>query len=714
MRRTYATLFVAIAVVVGGVPTTLGAVGTDGGTAADTVERTGVSAVDTAAQATAGAVAQDGNATLTFEDQSSTGNAVTVQQATLNDGGFVAVHTTALLNGSVLDSVVGVSTYLDAGESEDVTVELDDSLDESQQLIAVAYRDSDGDEAFDFVESQGATDGTYLNQNQQIVADAAQVTVEADAETTTTTEPTATETTTAEPVETTTAEPVETTTEETTTTDETTTTEEPTETTFETVTPTETVATTTAEPTATETPTAEPTETTTEETTTAETTTIEETTTAETTATTEAPPETATATTTEEPPETTTEVGETTTEETTTEAPDPPVAERRVEFSVDNAHVENVSFVAGEGEVDRTIAIEDATFADRALELDVTELLYGDATGEADDASDQRAVRFVVRNVSLQNVAFALTVPEDLRLEYDGDELPDEETTSEDPTETTTEAEETTTEEPTETTTETPTETTTEEPAETTTEAPDDAVESLRVSDLSVPEVVVLNEGKLVVSARLENPGESALTESVQLRIGGTVVAAQEVAVEPSETESVQFRLDRTELDVEAGETFVGVLTRDFGQVEVVTVRETGASDDETTTGAGDGTTTTTEETTATEETTTTETDAEDASLRVSGLDAPGSIVLDDGTLAVSADLQNPGEETVTDTAQLRLDGTVVAEQEVEVGAGETEPVEFEVSTADLGLAPGEAFLEVLTREYGETITVTVEEESDE
>jgi hypothetical protein len=78
----------------------------------------------------------------------------------------------------------------------------------------------------------------------------------------------------------------------------------------------------------------------------------------------------------------------------------------------------------------------------------------------------------------------------------------------------------------------------------------------------------------------------------------------------------------------------------------------------------------------------------------------------------VTAEVQNPTEQTITDTVQLRVDGTVIEERRVEVEAGETMEVQFEVDKQDLGLAPGEAFLEVLTRNFGESIVVTVEGES--
>ena len=128
-----------------------------------------------AADETSGTVTNlqaEGNTTITFGNQTSEGRNVTVQSVTLAEGGFVAIHTTELLNGSVLGSIVGSSTYLEPGEHENVTITLNESLDEEQTLIAIAYRDTNGNEEFDFVESRGQADGAYVIENQVVVDDA--------------------------------------------------------------------------------------------------------------------------------------------------------------------------------------------------------------------------------------------------------------------------------------------------------------------------------------------------------------------------------------------------------------------------------------------------------------------------------------------------------------------------------------------------------------
>ncbi|MFC7074051.1 PGF-CTERM sorting domain-containing protein [Halovenus rubra] len=112
-------------------------------------------------------------ATVSFSDQSTTGTAVGVDSTELADGGFVTIHDSSLLDGDALGSVVGVSSYLGPGSHEDLTVPLDDPLVENETLIAMAHRDTDGDEAYTFVESNGETDSPYTTDGSAVTDDAA-------------------------------------------------------------------------------------------------------------------------------------------------------------------------------------------------------------------------------------------------------------------------------------------------------------------------------------------------------------------------------------------------------------------------------------------------------------------------------------------------------------------------------------------------------------
>lgn len=101
-------------------------------------------------------------ASVTFSPQESTGETITVESVTLADGGFVTIHDATLLDGEALGSVRGTSEYLPAGTHTNVTVTLDEPLSENATVIAMPHRDTDGDQTYDFVTSEGATDVPYV------------------------------------------------------------------------------------------------------------------------------------------------------------------------------------------------------------------------------------------------------------------------------------------------------------------------------------------------------------------------------------------------------------------------------------------------------------------------------------------------------------------------------------------------------------------------
>ncbi|MFC7057389.1 cupredoxin domain-containing protein [Halovenus salina] len=111
-------------------------------------------------------------ATVTFSDQSSTGTSVVVDAVELTDGGFVTIHNSNLLDGDAVGSVIGVSEYLGSGSYENVTVELDTPLVEGETLVAMPHRDTDGDEEYTFVESEGGADGPYVVEGDAVIDDA--------------------------------------------------------------------------------------------------------------------------------------------------------------------------------------------------------------------------------------------------------------------------------------------------------------------------------------------------------------------------------------------------------------------------------------------------------------------------------------------------------------------------------------------------------------
>ncbi|EFW90606.1 hypothetical protein ZOD2009_17970 [Haladaptatus paucihalophilus DX253] len=127
------------------------------------------------------AIAMQSSASVTFDDQTTGGTSVSVASATLPKGGFIAIHDDRLLDGKALESVIGVSDALDAGTHETVDVELFDvkgtefdskMLEEDATLIAMPHVDSNGNEEYEFVSSDGQTDGPYTADGEAVVDDA--------------------------------------------------------------------------------------------------------------------------------------------------------------------------------------------------------------------------------------------------------------------------------------------------------------------------------------------------------------------------------------------------------------------------------------------------------------------------------------------------------------------------------------------------------------
>jgi PGF-CTERM protein len=123
------------------------------------------------------------SATVNVTEQPSTGASVVVDRVELAQDGFVTVHDSSLQDGATLDSVRG-STYLEAGVHEDVRVALDEPLTSNDTLIPMAHRDTNDNEQYDFVTSEGETDGPFVDHDGDIVLASAPVTVGADSQVT--------------------------------------------------------------------------------------------------------------------------------------------------------------------------------------------------------------------------------------------------------------------------------------------------------------------------------------------------------------------------------------------------------------------------------------------------------------------------------------------------------------------------------------------------
>jgi PGF-CTERM protein len=118
-------------------------------------------------------------AEVSISDQTTDGSTVTVDSASLSHGGFVTIHDGSVLDGSVFDSVRGSSEYLEPGDHSDIEVTLDDPYEEDGTAIAMPHLDTNDNEGYDFVDSEGEADGPYTADGEAVVDDAS-LTVESD------------------------------------------------------------------------------------------------------------------------------------------------------------------------------------------------------------------------------------------------------------------------------------------------------------------------------------------------------------------------------------------------------------------------------------------------------------------------------------------------------------------------------------------------------
>ena len=121
-------------------------------------------------------------ASVRFENQSTNGSTVTVRSVTLPSGGFVVVHNRSYLrDGDPTQTAIGLSGYLPAGTHQNVSVALvNGSVQQSQTLVAVPSQDTDNNQTYDYVRSDGFRDVPYT-ANNGAVTDRAAVTVVSNA-----------------------------------------------------------------------------------------------------------------------------------------------------------------------------------------------------------------------------------------------------------------------------------------------------------------------------------------------------------------------------------------------------------------------------------------------------------------------------------------------------------------------------------------------------
>ena len=129
-------------------------------------------------------------ANVTFENQTSNGTSVVVDEVNSSNGTFVAIHETTA-TGEV-GEVIGVSEFLPAGPHENVSVELFDvagletnrtALTQNGTLVTEPHLDSNDNREFDYLTTNETEDPPYLNGTGEPVTDDAFVTVDSENET---------------------------------------------------------------------------------------------------------------------------------------------------------------------------------------------------------------------------------------------------------------------------------------------------------------------------------------------------------------------------------------------------------------------------------------------------------------------------------------------------------------------------------------------------
>ncbi len=93
---------------------------------------------------------------------------VTISSASLKNGGYVVVRGG---DGKRIGQIIEISQYLEAGEHENITVELGDfyTYDEADQLIVMIYRD-DGDKSFSELDEPVNTSAVFAKSGNPVLA----------------------------------------------------------------------------------------------------------------------------------------------------------------------------------------------------------------------------------------------------------------------------------------------------------------------------------------------------------------------------------------------------------------------------------------------------------------------------------------------------------------------------------------------------------------
>ena len=164
---------------------------------------------------------------------------------------------------------------------------------------------------------------------------------------------------------------------------------------------------------------------------------------------------------------------------------------------------------------------------------------------------------------------------------------------------------------------------------------------SFDVVNMSAPTALAPTESA-DVTANVTNPGNETSTQLVAMRVNGEVEERVSLKLAPNETMTVSFALNSSDLTEETN--FVGVYTRDYGEVMRVSLAQ---------------------------------------SFDVADLSAPDNATVGD-VVAVSANVTNPNSFNDTQRVEYRLDGDVVTATSLQLEPNESETVTFSLDTGEL------------------------------
>jgi len=203
----------------------------------------------------------------------------------------------------------------------------------------------------------------------------------------------------------------------------------------------------------------------------------------------------------------------------------------------------------------------------------------------------------------------------------------------------------------------------------------DRAPADFEVSGLS-PADVTVDQGDVIssVEATIENTGESEGTQTVEFRVGDTVLGSSEETLAAGDSTTVTFEdIDTSSLS--PGSYTHGVHTEDDSQTAILTVDA-----------------------------------VEPANFEVSGL-SPTDVSVTQGDVIgqVEATIENTGESEGTQTVEFRVGDTALASSEVTLAAGDSTTVTFQnIDTSDL--SPGAYTHGVFSEDDSATAALGVDE----